>query len=162
MRTITDAIYTYKFIDLLQKPFNQWPAYRHGIIDADGKLLKKPKTNVEKSSYSKFHSMVRQIKRQLTVSVGHNLTKTLAVKTGWDVISEEYDIDLKTVALELNESDENLYQNLMEALTVGDSSDNVINISTGIASGSITKKAPETLQDRIKHKRKKKAEDCEK
>lgn len=159
MRTITDAVYTYRFIDLLQKPFNQWTAFKHGIIDDKGNLLKKPKTNVEKSSYSKFHSMVRQIKRQLTASMGHALTKTLAVKTGWDVISEDYELDLQTVALELYETNTDLYNVFMESLVVGDSGGNVSDIAGGIASGSITKKSPDTMNDRIKFKRKKKLDE---
>ena len=63
-----DAFIAYKFIKILSTPFDQTDAYKLGIIDADGKVLKKRKdlqgTN-EKKAYTIFHQIGWNLKRIL-------------------------------------------------------------------------------------------------
>jgi len=63
-----DAFIAYKFIKILSTPFDQTDAYKLGIINADGKVLKKRKdlqgTN-EKKAYTIFHQIGWNLKRIL-------------------------------------------------------------------------------------------------
>ncbi|WP_457848540.1 hypothetical protein, partial [Staphylococcus aureus] len=67
-----DAVYAYKFIRLMQKPFTEWKAYEAKIIDEKGTVLKRPTTPEEKAAYTAFHASVRSIKRMLTTVPGLN------------------------------------------------------------------------------------------
>ena len=61
-----DVYYTYRFIRTLTTPWEKTDAYAMGIIDANGKPLKKSselRTAREKDAYTVFHRMVFNIKR---------------------------------------------------------------------------------------------------
>ena len=63
-----DLFYAFRFLKLLVTPFEKTKAFTQGVIDADGKILKKSrdlKTDQEKSSYTVFHRLVFNIKRLL-------------------------------------------------------------------------------------------------
>ena len=55
-----------RIITLITIPFKHWTAFKTGVIDKDGKTLKKRrdrKTREEKDSFTMFHRFVRNIKR---------------------------------------------------------------------------------------------------
>jgi hypothetical protein len=61
-----DLIYTFRFIKLLVTKWENTDAYKLGIIDADGKPLRKAsslETSEEKSAYTLFHRLVYNVKR---------------------------------------------------------------------------------------------------
>ena len=63
-----DLVYTFRFIKLLVTKWTDFDAYKLGIIDADGKVLKKAstlETPEEKSAYTMFHRLVFNVKRLL-------------------------------------------------------------------------------------------------
>lgn len=63
-----DLFYAFRFLKLLVTPFDKTEAFKQGIVDADGKTLKKSKelkTDQEKSAYTVFHRLVFNIKRLL-------------------------------------------------------------------------------------------------
>ena len=63
-----DLIITYRVIKLLVTPFNKQEAYKYGIIDDKGKVLRKFKTlqkSEEKKSYTVLHRFVFNLKRIL-------------------------------------------------------------------------------------------------
>ena len=63
-----DLIITYRVIKLLVTPFNKQEAYKYGIIDDKGKVLKKFKTlqkPEEKKAYTLLHRFVFNLKRIL-------------------------------------------------------------------------------------------------
>ena len=63
-----DALITYRIIKLLVTPFERQEAYKYGIIDADGKVLKKAKTlktERERKSYTVLHRFIFNLKRIL-------------------------------------------------------------------------------------------------
>lgn len=65
---VADTFYTYRFLRTLTKKWVDMEAYELGIIDENGKLLKKGrelKTQEEKSAYTLFHRLVFNIKRLL-------------------------------------------------------------------------------------------------
>ena len=61
-----DLLIAYRVIKLLVTPFKNQEAFKTGIIDADGKVLKPYrllKTGAEKSSYTMLHRFVFNLKR---------------------------------------------------------------------------------------------------
>jgi hypothetical protein len=63
-----DLFYTFRFLKLLVTPWEETDAFKYGIIDANGKPLRRVselKTNEERSSYTMFHRLVYNIKKLL-------------------------------------------------------------------------------------------------
>ena len=63
-----DAFIAYKFIKILTTPWKETEAYKLGIIDENGKVLRKRKDlklSTEKSAYTVFHTLCWNIKRLL-------------------------------------------------------------------------------------------------
>ena len=58
-----DLVYTLRFLRLLTTPWEETGAYKAGIIDENGKKIKKPANTEEKSVYNTFHRLVFSIKR---------------------------------------------------------------------------------------------------
>ena len=58
-----DLVYTLRFLRLLTTPWEEMGAYKLGIIDENGKKIKKPTTSAEKEVYNTFHRLVFSIKR---------------------------------------------------------------------------------------------------
>ena len=63
--TATDTYFAFRFLRLLTTPWEKTGAYKLGIIDADGKVLRKPIDMSERSKYNIFHRLVFRIKRLL-------------------------------------------------------------------------------------------------
>ena len=72
-----DFLITYRVVKLLVTPFEKQEAFKTGIIDADGKVLKKYKTlktEKERRSYTLLHRFVFNLKRILKrVGLGSKL-----------------------------------------------------------------------------------------
>ena len=63
---VVDLASIMRIITLITIPFKHWTAFKTGVIDKDGKTLKKRrdrKTKEEKDSFTMFHRFVRNIKR---------------------------------------------------------------------------------------------------
>ena len=63
-----DLFYAFRFLKLLVTPWNKTKAYEFGIVDENGKVLKKArdlKTGDEKATYTVFHRLVFNLKRIL-------------------------------------------------------------------------------------------------
>ena len=76
MSRAIDLIITYRVVKLLVTPFNKFKAYDLGIIDADGKVLRKFKTvkGSERKHYTMLHRFVFNLKRILKkVGLGSRL-----------------------------------------------------------------------------------------
>lgn len=58
-----DLVYTLRFLRLLTTPFENTTAYEMGLIDDNGKVLKKASTPEEKSAHNAFHKLVFNIKK---------------------------------------------------------------------------------------------------
>jgi hypothetical protein len=61
-----DIFLTYQFLKKLTTPFDKWEAYKLGIIDADGKVLKKRKdlnTLEEKGAWGYHDILVANLKK---------------------------------------------------------------------------------------------------
>ena len=68
-----DLLITYRIIKLLTTPFEKQEAYRLGIIDKNGKVLRKTKelkTGKERDSYTILHRFVFNLKRLINLVPG--------------------------------------------------------------------------------------------
>jgi len=99
---------SYQFIKLLSKPFSEWPAFKNGTIDKKGNIIKK---NHKDPDFSRFHVLVRNIKRIInkipfaSSSIGSFASALWLLKeeTGLDFtqkMADHFNVDLQ-----LNESD---------------------------------------------------------
>lgn len=142
IKSSIDAVYAYKFIRLMQKPFTEWKAYEAKIIDEKGTVLKRPTTPEEKAAYTAFHASVRSIKRMLTTVPG--LNGVASMMSAWSAVASRYNI----TESEQKEIFEALP--LFEDMVAGDSGESVQNIASGTTTGAITNKGPETLPKKRK------------
>lgn len=60
-----DTYATFRFLRLLTTPWDQTGAFKAGIIDATGKVLRQPATRDDRAVYNLFHKLVFNIKRLL-------------------------------------------------------------------------------------------------
>jgi hypothetical protein len=68
-----DVLITYRIIKMLITPFEKQDAYKYGIIDKNGKVLRKTKelkTAKERDSYTILHRFVFNLKRLINVIPG--------------------------------------------------------------------------------------------
>ena len=68
-----DLFYAFRFLKLLVTPFEKTQAFELGIIDKEGKILKKAidrTTPDEKSAYTVFHRLVFNLKRIMAKAPG--------------------------------------------------------------------------------------------
>lgn len=68
-----DLFLVYSFIKRLVTPFDQWPAFKLGIIDEDGNILRKKKdlkTIEEKESFGIYDLMVLKLKNIIASTPG--------------------------------------------------------------------------------------------
>ena len=74
---LVDTLINYRIVKLLVTPFERQEAFKQGIIDKDGKVLKKNrdlKTEKEKKAYTYLHRFVFNLKRILKkVGLGSKL-----------------------------------------------------------------------------------------
>lgn len=140
-------------IRLLKKPWTEWTAYKLGIIDGQGEVLKNPKTKEELEAYSPFHRSVRHIKRRLNavpyMSGFMNLTSAYdSLRSRWNLTEQDHE----EIMMNLPE----LRERLNEEMVAGDSGGSVDNIASGVTTGAITNKGPKVLGSTRPHKRKRK------
>lgn len=148
-----DLTYSVRMIRLLKKPWTEWTAYKLGIIDGQGEVLKNPKTKEELEAYSPFHRSVRHIKRRLNavpyMSGFMNLTSAYdSLRNRWNLTEQEHE----EIMMNLPE----LRERLNEEMVAGDSDGSVDNIASGVTTGAITNKGPKVLGSTRPHKRKRK------
>lgn len=86
-----DLFYAYRFIKLLVTDWDKTEAFNLGIIDDEGKVLKKTRqltTSDEKAAYTVFHRLVFNIKRLLN-KLPFGKTKLASWATALFLIKEE-------------------------------------------------------------------------
>ena len=82
-----DMFYAFRFLKLLVTPWNKMEAFELELIDDNGKVMKKPKTNEEKSAYTVFHRLVFNIKRLMS-KLPFGKTKLASYATALFLIKE--------------------------------------------------------------------------
>ncbi len=79
-----DLLIAYRVIKILVTPFEKQPAFKQGIIDKDGKVLRKYRTlttGAEKRSYTMLHRFVFNLKRILAKAGIRGALGSFAVAT---------------------------------------------------------------------------------
>jgi hypothetical protein len=109
-----DTFYAFRFLRLLTTPWKETKAYKLGLLDDDGKVIRKPATSEEKSTYNYFHRLVFNVKRLLNklplgkTTIASYITALYLLKeeTGLgdkaiaDIIKESTGVDLSECLLE--------------------------------------------------------------
>ena len=98
MARFVDALISYRILRMLTTSFTETDAYRLGIIDAHGNVLKKEQdlaTEEERESYSLLHRMVFKLKR-IIEKVPFANSKFLSFAAALALVKEnvEYDEDI--------------------------------------------------------------------
>jgi hypothetical protein len=68
MASVFNAYLAYQFIKILTTPWNETEAFKNGIVDDEGNILKNSnqlKTDAEKKSFTVFHKIIFNLKRIL-------------------------------------------------------------------------------------------------
>lgn len=112
-----DLFYAYRFIKLLVTPWEKTEAYKLGIVDEDGKNLKKSSqlsTPDEKSAYTVFHRLVFNIKRLMN-KLPFGRSKLASWATALFLIKEETGMSEKAIMKVLDKVDVNFDDTLSES-----------------------------------------------
>ena len=157
----TDYYLTYKFIKALIQPFNKTDAYKLGIIDDEGNILKKKrdlKTTEEKDAYGFFNRMVWNLKKliQKVPVIGKSLG-SLAAAT-YMFFKEDYD-PVKLDELKRTTFLKFVWDDLQETMTAGGVGGNpapVSGMGYNATAGDDDLKISKKAQKKIKKKKKKK------
>ena len=99
-----DFTYTIRFLRLLTTKFEDTTAFKLGLIDKDGKKLRKPETSEEKSAYNYFHRLVFNLKKLLAKVPGGS-SKFASYASALFLIKETLDLTDKSVEKILEECD---------------------------------------------------------
>lgn len=98
-----DLFYAFRFLKLLVTPWDKMVAYELGIIDENGKVLKKKRTTPEeKAAYTVFHRLVFNIKRLLG-KLPFGKTKLATYASALFLIKESTNISEDTIHEVLSE-----------------------------------------------------------
>lgn len=134
IKTATDSFYAVRMINLIRKPWTEWGAFKLGIISDSGAMLRKPKTDDEKSAYTPFHASVRSLKR--VMSKIPTAQTIMSFTMAYDAIASRYGITESETCVIQSELSDMGYSILSEALTVGDAENDPIKIASGEKSGT--------------------------
>lgn len=113
---IVDTFLVYQFIKRLATPFNKWKAYELGIIDDEGKVLKKRKdleSQEEKNSWGYYDILVANLKKLLAkVPFGRSRLASFAAAA---LLLREYKNGGEEKSLEILEEElTSMYNELVE------------------------------------------------
>lgn len=101
---VGDTFFALRFLRLLTTKWTKTGAYKKGIIDANGKVIKKPETADEKSVYNLFHRLVFNVKRLINkVPLVGKMTLASYATALW-LIKEEYGLSDKVLGHALLEA----------------------------------------------------------
>lgn len=142
-KTVVDSAYALRFIRLIQKDFKEWKAFETGIIDERGNVLKRPKTDEEKSSYTPFHGAVRALKKNLSVIPGASTLTTIS--SSLSAIGSRFGL----TESEMQMIEEHV-MTLVEEMVAGDAEGNPTNIASGTTTGAVVNAGPQTINKKRK------------
>lgn len=114
-----DLFYAFRFLKLLVSSWDKTDAYELGIIDANGKLLKKAqdrKTPQEKSAYTVFHRLVFNVKRLLN-KLPFGKTKLASYASALFLIKENTNLTDDEIRNVLND----VFDDLEETIDISES-----------------------------------------
>lgn len=137
-KTATDSIYAYRFIRLMTKNFSEWEAFKTGVIDAKGNVIKRPKTDAEKSSYTPFHGAVRSLKKMVSTVPG--ASTWASISGSLSAIGSRFSLTEAEMILI-----ENHMTTLKESMVAGDAGGDAKDIAAGVTTGAVVNAGPRTI-----------------
>ena len=99
-----DFFYALRFLRLLTTQWKDTKAFELGIVDENGKKLKKPQGSEEKGAYTAFHRLVYNIKRLLN-KLPFGKTKLASYATALFLIKEHTKLADETICERLEIED---------------------------------------------------------
>jgi hypothetical protein len=108
IKSAADLAYTFRFLALLVTPFNKTKAYEKGIIDENGKRLKKPPFSLiqdredYQNYYTRFIRLVFNIKKLLAKAPGGK-TRIASYAAALYLIKEDFGVSERKIKQGLNE-----------------------------------------------------------
>ena len=102
MGRFVDSIIAYRILKMLVVPFENTDAFKQGIVDKNGKELKKMSelnTVAERDAYTILHRLVFRLKR-IVNKVPIENKKFLSLAAAYSLIKEHYDADREPINLE--------------------------------------------------------------
>lgn len=118
----TDTVYALRFLRLLTTSWKDMNAYKLGIVDENGKRIRKPETSEEKSVYTYFHRLVFALKRLLN-KLPFGKTKLASYAAALWLIKEETGMSEELISKLLNkieiEVDQDIQESVDEKIPVG-------------------------------------------
>lgn len=153
-----DLTYSVRMIRLLKKPFTEWSAYKLGILDGQGEVIRNPKTKEELEAYSPFHRSVRHIKRRMNavpyMSGFMNLTSSYdTLRNRYNLTEQEHEEIMLNVPRLKEYYDKG---RMLEDMVAGDSGGDTEKIASGVTTGAVTNIGPKVLGVTRAGKKKKK------
>jgi len=93
IKRAADLAYTFRFIRMLVMKWENWDAYKEGVIDKDGKRIKSVKldSSEKKSSYTPFIRLAANVKRLLSKIPGGG-SKLGSFAAALYLIKEKYEL----------------------------------------------------------------------
>ena len=113
-----DLFYAFRFLKLLVTPWEKMKAYEFGIVDENGKVLKKAKdlkTADEKATYTVFHRLVFNLKRILN-KLPFGKTKLASYAAALFLIKENTNLTEDDIRKVLDEVLEDIDDSLNESV----------------------------------------------
>ena len=108
IKSAADLAYTFRFLALLVTPFNKTKAYEKGIIDENGKRLKKPPFSLIQDRedyanyYTRFIRLVFNIKKLLAKAPGGK-TRIASYAAALYLIKEDFGVSERKIKQGLSE-----------------------------------------------------------
>ena len=97
-----DTVYNMRFLTLLTTAWEDTNAFKLGLIDKEGKKLRKPQTEEEKSAYNLFHRLVFNIKKLINKAPG-GTSKIASYAAGLFLLKEHLNLSDETLERLLDE-----------------------------------------------------------
>jgi hypothetical protein len=112
---ITDAIVVLRILKLLTTPIEKSDAFKLGIIDKDGKKIKKAVSGTERDAYSILNRFIFKVQSALMKSPDRNAKRLLTFAAALAILRENNDLDKYSdgdveALLDMYETDEKVIQ----------------------------------------------------
>lgn len=176
-RTI-DRFYAIRIMTILSKEFPEWPAFKTGLIDATGNVIRRAKTQEEKDSYTRLDAVLRSVKQILNKFPGgvsalarayllkgflyeSKFQESSIVQLGYvfeSICMTECEEDFNSIIpivealLGLNKDDD-FFMSLFEEMVAGDSGGDPQKIASGETSGAVTFPGPGVKKKKVDKKK---------
>lgn len=131
MSSVVDLFMVYQFIKRLATPFTEWEAYKNGIINDKGEIIKsKAQRRTENLSFGKFDLLVLKIKKLISNVTGGDRRLATYAAALW-FIKEHQEKGVETI----DQEDLNEYINVAKKVGINQDFKNLLEEPT-VSAGS--------------------------